>query len=141
LINQQHWDLIILDEARGIKSWEVKTSQTIKALRSRFALVLSGTPLENRLDDLYSIVEFVDDRRLGPGFDFYNRHRVLDEKGKITGYQNLSQLREKLPPILLRRTRAPCSSNFPSAALKLFAWNPPQPKSTCTMASVPRLTA
>jgi len=48
-----------------------------------FALVLSGTPLENRLDDLFSVVEFIDDRRLGPAFRFYNRHRVTDEKGKV----------------------------------------------------------
>ena len=45
------WDLIILDEGQRIKNWEAKTSQVIKALRSPFALVLSGTPLENRLDD------------------------------------------------------------------------------------------
>jgi hypothetical protein len=57
------WDLIILDEGQRIKNWETKTSQTTKSLRSPFALVLSGTPLENRLDDLYSIVEFIDDRR------------------------------------------------------------------------------
>jgi SNF2 family DNA or RNA helicase len=51
----------------------------VKALRSPFALVLSGTPLENRLDDLFSIVEFIDDRRLGPAFRFYNKYRVVDK--------------------------------------------------------------
>jgi SNF2 family DNA or RNA helicase len=98
-------DLIILDEGQRIKNWEAKTSRVIKSLRSRFALVLSGTPLENRLDDLYSIVQFVDDRRLGPGFRFFNKHRVVDEKGKVLGYKNLGELRERLQPILLRRTR------------------------------------
>ena len=58
----------------------------MKSLRSPFALVLSGTPLENRLDDLFSVVEFIDDRRLGPAFRFFNRHRVTDEKGKVLGY-------------------------------------------------------
>jgi SNF2 family DNA or RNA helicase len=65
-----NWDLIILDEGQRIKNWEAKTSRVIKGLRSRFALVLSGTPLENRLDDLYSVVQFIDDRRLGPAFRF-----------------------------------------------------------------------
>jgi hypothetical protein len=99
------WDLIILDEGQRIKNWESKTSRVIKSLRSRFALVLSGTPLENRLDDLYSIVQFVDDRRLGPGFRFFNRHRVVDERGKVLGYKNLGELREAIKPIVLRRTR------------------------------------
>ena len=54
-----------------------------------FALVLSGTPLENRLDELYSVVQFIDDRRLAPAFRFFHRHRVVDEKGKVIGYKNL----------------------------------------------------
>jgi hypothetical protein len=99
------WDLIILDEGQRIKNWAAKTSAVIKSLKSRFALVLSGTPLENRLDELYSVVQFIDDRRLGPGFRFFNKHRMVDEKGKVLGYKNLADLREALAPILLRRTR------------------------------------
>jgi SNF2 family DNA or RNA helicase len=75
--------------------------------------VLSGTPLENRLDELFSVVEFIDDRRLGPAFRFYNRHRVVDEKGKVLGYKNLAELRERLAPILLRRTRASVMDDLP----------------------------
>lgn len=104
-IERARWDLIILDEGQRIKNWESKTARVIKGLRSPFALVLSGTPLENRLDELYSVVQFVDDRRLPPAFRFFHRHRVVDEKGKVLGYKNLDQLRENLRPILLRRTR------------------------------------
>ncbi len=104
-IERVRWDLIILDEGQRIKNWESKTARIIKGLRSPFALVLSGTPLENRLDELYSVVQFVDDRRLPPAFRFFHRHRVVDEKGKVIGYKNLDQLRENLRPILLRRTR------------------------------------
>ena len=94
-IERVKWDLIILDEAQRIKNWEAKTSRVIKALKSPFALVLSGTPLENRLDELFSVVEFIDDRRLGPAFRFFNRHKVVDEKGKLLGYKNLDELRAK----------------------------------------------
>ncbi len=104
-IERAKWDLIILDEAQRIKNWEAKTSRVIKALKSPFALVLSGTPLENRLDELFSVVEFIDDRRLGPAFRFFNRHKVVDEKGKLLGYKNLDELRANLEPLLLRRTR------------------------------------
>src|SRR5204863_323404 len=53
-IERARWNLIVLDEGQRIKNWEAKTTQTMKSLRSPFALVLSGTPLENRLDDLFS---------------------------------------------------------------------------------------
>ena len=112
-IERVKWDFIILDEGQRIKNWEAKTSRVIKALKSPFALVLSGTPLENRLDELYSVVEFIDDRRLGPAFRFYNRYRIVDEKGKVLGYKNLDELRERLKPVLLRRTRKMVMSELP----------------------------
>jgi len=112
-IERTRWDLIILDEGQRIKNWEARTSQTIKSLRSPFALVLTGTPLENRLDDLFSVVAFIFDRRLGPAFRFFNRHRVTDEKGKVLGYKDLDVLREKLKPVLLRRTRKAVLQDLP----------------------------
>ncbi|MBN4050396.1 DEAD/DEAH box helicase [Desulfobulbus sp. AH-315-M07] len=112
-IEQVRWDLIILDEAQRIKNWEAKTSRLIKALRSRYALALTGTPLENRLEELYSVVSFIDDRRLGPAFRFLHRHRVVDERGRVQGYKNLAELREKLAPVLLRRTRGQVLRQLP----------------------------
>jgi SNF2 family DNA or RNA helicase len=112
-IEKTKWDLIILDEGQRIKNWEAKTSQVVKALKSPSALVLTGTPLENRLEELFSIVEFIDDRRLGPAFRFYNTYRVTDEKGKLLGYKNLEVLREKLKPVLIRRTRAQVMKELP----------------------------
>ncbi|MFQ5733537.1 MAG: DEAD/DEAH box helicase [Planctomycetaceae bacterium] len=112
-IEQVRWDLIILDEGQRIKNWESKTARVLKGLRSPFALVLSGTPLQNRLDDLYSVVQFIDDRRLGPAFRFFHRHRILDEKGKVAGYKNLDHLRKQLAPVLLRRTRESVLGELP----------------------------
>ena len=108
------WDLIIIDEAQRIKNWEAKTSQEIKSLHSRFALALTGTPIENRLDDLFSIAEFIDNRHLGPAFRFFNIHKVSDEKGKVLGYKNLDQLRNRLQSVLLRRTRGMVMKDLPS---------------------------
>lgn len=112
-IERVKWDLIILDEGQRIKNWEAKTSQVVKALRSPFALVLSGTPLENRLDDLFSVAQFVDGNRLGPAFRFFNRHRIVDENGRVLGYKNLDLLRKTLRPILLRRTRESVMNQLP----------------------------
>lgn len=118
-IEQTPWDLIILDEGQRIKNWEAKTSRVIKGLKSRFALCLTGTPLENRLDDLYSVVQFVDDRRLGPGFRFFQHHRMVDEKGKVLGYRNLDEVRERLKPVILRRTRESVQLQLPERATEI----------------------
>src|SRR5205823_14237802 len=69
-INAWKPDVVVLDEAQRIKNWEAKTSKEVKKLRSRYAVVLTGTPLENKLEELYSIVQFVDERRFGPAFQF-----------------------------------------------------------------------
>lgn len=104
-INGWKPDLIVLDEAQRIKNWESKTSRAVKKLVSRYAIVLTGTPLENKLEELHSIVQFVDERRFGPAFQFLHDHRILDEQGNLIGYRNLDRIREKLEPIFLRRTR------------------------------------
>ncbi|MGD8843484.1 MAG: SNF2-related protein, partial [Gammaproteobacteria bacterium] len=59
-------DLVIADEAQRIKNWDTRAARAMKRLKSRYALVLTGTPLENRLRELVSIVQFVDQYRLGP---------------------------------------------------------------------------
>ncbi len=118
------WDLIILDEGQRIKNWESKTSQVVKSLKSPFALVLSGTPLENRLEELYTVVTFIDDQRLGPAFRFFHRHRVVDERGRVEGYRNLDELRETLKPILLRRTRGTVMQELPPRSTEIVRIRP-----------------
>ena len=113
-------DLIILDEAQRIRNWETATARTIKLLRSRYALVLTGTPLENKLEELYSVVQFVDGRRLGPAFRFLSEHRQVNQQGKLIGYRNLDQVREKLAPILLRRRRDQVLKDLPPRTDKIF---------------------
>ncbi len=118
-IERTRWDLIVLDEGQRIKNWEAKTSRVIKGLASRFALVLTGTPLENRLDDLHSVVAFVDPHRLGPSFRFLHRHQRRDEDGKLLGFKNLGDLRARLAPILLRRTRDSVRLELPPRTVEI----------------------
>ena len=114
---QRRFDLIILDEAQRIKNWRAKTAQIVKQLRSRYAFVLTGTPLENRIDELYSIFQFLDPRILGPLWHFNDRFYQL-EKGqrggyKVLGYQNLDKLRSLIAPYTLRRTREEVLEDLP----------------------------
>jgi SNF2 family DNA or RNA helicase len=112
-VNAWKPDVVILDEAQRIKNWEAKTTREVKKLRSRYAIVLTGTPLENKLEELYSIVQFVDERRFGPVFQFLHDHRVLDDAGNLKGYRNLEKIRDTLAPIFLRRTRAEVLPQLP----------------------------
>lgn len=107
------WDLIILDEGQRIKNWESKTSNIVRSLESPFRLVLSGTPLENNLGELFTVARFVDEQRLGSAFQFFHRHRVVDDRGKTIGYHRLDDLRDTIGPILLRRTRGEVSKQLP----------------------------
>ena len=113
-------DLIILDEAQRIRNWTTATARTIKQLKSRYALVLTGTPLENKLEELFSVVEFVDGRRLGPAFRFLHEHRMEDEKGSLVGYRGLDRIHGQLAPILLRRTRAEVLKDLPERTDQVF---------------------
>src|SRR5215213_724689 len=98
-------DVVILDEAQRIKNWQSRTAQAVKRLRSPYAFVLSGTPLENRIDEIYSIVQFLDPALFGPLFRFNRRYYDLDERGRPVGYKNLDELHRRLTPVLLRRRK------------------------------------
>ena len=116
-------DLIILDEAQRIKNWKTLAAQSVKRLESPYALVLTGTPLENRLEELHSIVEFVDRFRLGPLFRFLADHRITEEAdgtGKVIGYKNLQQISRTLSPILIRRSKNEVLSELPERMEKRY---------------------
>ncbi len=106
-------DVIVLDEAQRIKNWKTRRAKSIKKLDSRYAIVLTGTPLENRLEELYSIVEFVDRFRLGPMFRFLAAHQQVDDNGKVLGYRHLDKIGQTLEPVLIRRTKKQVLKQLP----------------------------
>lgn len=114
-------DLVILDEAQRIKNWQTRTAKSVKRIDSRFAIVLTGTPLENRLEELHSIVEFVDRHRLGPLFAFKAAHEVVEEDStKVVGYRDLDRINKTLSPILIRRTKKEVLKQLPPRMDKNF---------------------
>jgi len=103
------FDLVMLDEAQRIKNWRTKTADKVKRLRSPYAFVLTGTPLENRLDELYSVFQFIDPTILGPLWRFNQRYYDVQRRPsgsyKVLGYKNLDELRHRIAPYVLRRLR------------------------------------
>ncbi|MDP1896801.1 MAG: SNF2-related protein, partial [Sulfurimicrobium sp.] len=82
-------DLVIVDEAQRVKNWNTIAARALKRIDSPYAVVLTGTPLENKLEELISIVQFVDQHRLGPTWKLLHEHQVKDEGGRVTGYTGL----------------------------------------------------
>lgn len=106
-------DCVILDEAQRIKNWDTQTAQAVKQLVSRYAFVLTGTPLENRIDEVYSLMSILDPQVLGPLFRFNREFYVLNASGRPEGYKNLQLLRERIKPYLLRRRKADVEKELP----------------------------
>ena len=113
-------DIVVLDEAQRIKNWHTKTARRVKQLRSLYAFVLTGTPLENRIDELYSIVQYLDPELLGPLFRFNRDFYELDERGRPVDYKNLAELRQRVAPIMLRRRKADVEAELPGRTVSNF---------------------
>jgi len=113
-------DIIILDEAQRIKNWQTKTANAVKRLKSRYAFVLTGTPLENRIDEVYSIVQFLDPHLFGPLFRFNRDFYELDEKGQPCGYKNLDELHRRLRPVMLRRRKEEVEGDLPGRTVNNY---------------------
>ena len=113
-------DLVILDEAQRIKNWQTKTANAVKKLDSRYAFVLTGTPLENRIDEIYSIVQFLDPELLGPLFRFNREFYELDERGRPIGHRNLEVLAERVSSVMLRRRKEDVENELPGRTTKTF---------------------
>ena len=106
-------DVVVLDEAQRIKNWSTKTAQAVKRLRSRYAFVLTGTPIENRIDELHSLMDFLNPAVLGPLFRFNRDFYELDERGRPIGCRNLDVLHQRIKPFMLRRRKAEVETELP----------------------------
>jgi superfamily II DNA or RNA helicase len=106
-------DLVILDEAQRIKNWNTIAARAIKRIDSTYAMVLTGTPLENRLEELLSIVQFVDRHRLGPTWRLLREHQMRDDHGRVIGYQRLDDISRTLAPVMIRRRKREVLTQLP----------------------------
>ena len=113
-------DLVILDEAQRIKNWDTKTAMAVKRLESPHAFVLTGTPLENRLVELHSLVEFLSPRALGPRWRLLPFHAATDPSGRVLAYEDLDVLRARLAPFFLRRERSQVLDQLPDRTDNTF---------------------
>ncbi|MBU2553468.1 MAG: DEAD/DEAH box helicase [Bacteroidetes bacterium] len=115
-INKAGYDFLILDEAQRAKNYETKTASSLKRLNVKHKLAITGTPIENRLIDIFSIMGILDPAFLGPLWEFSYQHCLFDpeRENKINGYYNLQKLNKKLEEILIRREKRKVIEQLPN---------------------------
>jgi SNF2 family DNA or RNA helicase len=113
VINKTDVDLVILDEAQRIKNWKTKLAQGVKKINSKYSIVLTGTPLENKLEELYSIIQFIDPFKLGPYYKFLDYYQIRNDSGKTIGYQHLNEIGDILSDVMIRRNKKEVLSQLP----------------------------
>ena len=106
-------EVLIMDEVQRLKNWNTQISMAARKVRSDYAVILSGTPLENKLEELYSVMEFADNYCLGPYWQFRADSIVTDDGGKVIGYKNLNKVGETARERLIRRTKKQVALQMP----------------------------
>ena len=106
-IGKAKFDFLILDEAQRVKNFATQTAGAVKRIQARHTLIITGTPIENKLIDLFSIVGILDPDILGPLWEFSYQYCLFDsyKTNKINGYYNLQGLKAHLSDIVLRREK------------------------------------
>jgi len=104
------WDCVILDEAQAIKNPESQIARAAHRLQSRARFALTGTPVENRLDELWSQLHFLNPGLLGGRTDFRDRYArpIADGDGSVA-----QRLRQRIRPFLLRRLKSEVAPELP----------------------------
>jgi superfamily II DNA or RNA helicase len=105
------FDTVVLDEAQHIKNRQTQNAQAVKAIRSQHRLVLTGTPLENSVLDLWSIFDFLMPGYLGSAQDFKERYEGPIVRGKDQAAQG--RLARRLRPFILRRLKTEVAKDLP----------------------------
>jgi SNF2 family DNA or RNA helicase len=106
------FDTVVLDEAQHIKNRQTQNAQAVKSIRSKHRLVLTGTPLENSVLDLWSIFDFLMPGYLGSAQDFRERYELPIARDKNLATKN--RLARRLRPFLLRRLKRDVAADLPA---------------------------
>lgn len=99
-LKDTQWDIVILDEAQAIKNPGTKQTKQIKQIPAKLRFAMTGTPIENRLGDLWSLFDFLNQGLLGSAKEFTQFTKDLTKNG--TGY---GKLRRMIQPFILRRLK------------------------------------
>lgn len=111
LFEEIKWNVIVLDEAQAIKNETAKRTQTVLKLMAEFRLITTGTPVENSLDELYTLFSFINPGLLGSRSNFNEKYSTPIEREKNKAAQ--ARLKHLIRPFMLRRLRTDVLDDLP----------------------------
>ena len=113
-LSARDWDVIIGDEATRISNPRARQSKLIKKLKAKRRLALTGTPISNRAQEIWNLVDFCQPGAIGKYWDFINRYCLKNKFGGIEGYQNLDELQSRLKRYMIRRMKIDVLPELPA---------------------------
>ena len=117
-------DVIAADECHRIKNWKTKTSEAMKMLDAPYKFGLTGTPMQNKPDELWNVMDWLNPTILGNYWAFRNRYIVTGEKfnqkNVEIGYKRLGELRRRVAPYMLRRMKVDVAPELPEMIFNKF---------------------
>lgn len=124
ILKEMDFDIIILDEAHRIKDHANVSSTKIRELDATYKWLLTGTPIQNKLEELFSLFLFMDESVFGRYATFKRDHLVLGRKygryGVILGYKDIAKFRQKSNPYMMRRTLKEVLPQMPPLTITNF---------------------
>ena len=112
-VRRRNWDLIVVDEAQALKHHASCRSRNSKELRGKCKMALTGTPMDGRLEELHSLMQFVAPGLLCSKTRFFQKHVETDFWGKVTGYKKIGEVTQKIQPFFLRRLKRDVMKDLP----------------------------
>ena len=109
-LSAEHWQVVVLDEAQAIKEPTTATAAAAFALKADWRVALTGTPVENRLTELWSLAHFLNPGLLGGRRDFLARYARPIDQGRARA---VAELQRRLRPFMLRRRKSEVARELP----------------------------
>jgi len=108
-----NWDFILADEATTISNSKAKTTKNLKKIKAKRRIAMTGTPLNNTLQDIWSIMDWTQPGILGTYWHFTEEYCLKDKHGAISGFKNLHKLAAMLDTFMLRRLKSDVLHELP----------------------------
>jgi SNF2 family DNA or RNA helicase len=116
-LSQIEWDIIACDEFQRVKNFRSQTSKAFQYLKAPFKWAATGTPMQNKPEELFNLFAWINPKVLGEFWKFRNRYMIIGEKfhqpNMVLGYRNLSELHNRISPYMLRRLKKDVAPQLP----------------------------